>query len=425
MVNDLDKEAAGALSGPGGVPRRVNLIFSGGADTPAERMAAIRQLRKGQILNHLLKEGSASRVDISRALGFNLRTVSLLVCSLIDENIIIEKPVVASNNMGRRPVPLELNSRAASVLAIDARRHKTGMALLDLHGAVLVRSERASDFGDSPEEQGQWVTEAALDFLQQHHGDLPPLAGCGLSFEGFVFRQHVAHRHAASTEPIRLALENGLQTPVSSDTDSRLIAIAEQWFGEAKGARDAVILNISDGLGVGLIVDGKIMDGVNGLAGEIGHVPLGDPGIPCYCGSRGCLENVVSGAGLMRMAAHHGLVTNSDSPDVAHVLAMIENSNRGHQVMEKFISCLALAVILTDNLFDPGIIVLGGTVAPQIAPFYSRILEHLDKSGVPFLIEKTRIGFSTLGEDAVLLGAAGQILNHIYSASHVEAEALL
>src|SRR5690349_10547422 len=123
-------------------PRRLKLYFHGEAETPAERMAAIRQLRKGQILNYLLNEGPASRVDISRALGFNLRTVSLLVSSLIKDNVVVEKPVKVSAAMGRRPVPLELNSGAACVMAIDVDRHHTSFALLDLQGNFLVRSQR-------------------------------------------------------------------------------------------------------------------------------------------------------------------------------------------------------------------------------------------------------------------------------------------
>ena len=83
------------------LPRRVKLYFSGEAETPAERMAFFRQLRKGQILNYLLHEGPVSRVDISRALGFNLRTVSLLVASLIEDNLIVEKPLTATSNAFR------------------------------------------------------------------------------------------------------------------------------------------------------------------------------------------------------------------------------------------------------------------------------------------------------------------------------------
>lgn len=425
MEHESRKKQGADVGASADTPRRVKLYFSGEAETPAERMAAIRQLRKGQILNYLLREGPASRVDISRALGFNLRTVSLLVSALVSDNIIVEKPATASSSMGRRPVPLELNARAASVLAIDVRRQITTIALLDLHGRILVRDQQDSDFADSPEDQGKWITDISLAFLERHHGDLPPLAGAGFSFEGFVFKQHVAHRHAASTEPIRAALEARLGVPVSSDTDSRLLAIAEQWFGAARGSRDAVILNISDGLGAGFIVDSKILDGEHGLAGEIGHVPLGDPGIPCYCGSSGCLENIVSGTGLARIAALNGFPIDGDTSRLPEMLQTVFTSQKGHDIVNKFVRHLALAIVITDNLFDPGAIVLGGTVAPLIAPFHNQILDTLENSAVPFILEKSHIGFSTLGEDAVLLGAAGQILNHIYSASHVDAESLL
>lgn len=407
-------------------PRRVKLFFSGDVETPAQRMAAIRQLRKGQIMNYLLQGGPASRVDISRVLGFNLRTVSLLVASLIEENLLLEKPVTVSSNMGRRPVPLELNSHAASILAIDVRRKITAIALLDLHGNVLVRTEQDSSFGDSPEAQSTWLVDTARNFISENHGTLPPLGGAGLSVEGMVFKQHVAHRHAAVTDPISQALQDYLQVPVSSDTDSRLIATAEQWFGtDARGKRDAVILNISDGLGAGFIVDGKVVTGVHGYAGEIGHIPLGDPGVPCHCGASGCLENIVSGSGLKRMAAQHGLANGDENEEISAVITRLLQGQRGRIVLDKFVHHLALAVVIAENLFDSGTVILGGTIAPLLAPLHSHILEMLDKTAVPFIMEKTHVGFSTLGEDAVLMGAAGQVLSHIYSASHIPAESLL
>lgn len=407
-------------------PRRVKLFFVGEADTPAARMEAIRQLRKGQILNYLLQQGQASRVDISRALGFNLRTVSLLVASLVEDNLVIEKPVLASSSMGRRPVPLELNARAATILAIDVRRQTTVMALVDLNGQVLIRTEQESSFGDTPEGQARWLVDAALAFLAEHHGELPPLGGAGLSAEGFAFRQHVAHRHAAVTEPMRLALEEALQVPVASDSDSRLIAIAEQWFGqEARGKRNTVILNIGEGLGAGCVVDGKIMCGVNGYAGELGHIPMGDPGVPCYCGASGCLENVVSGSGLKRLAAQYCPVPCKEEVDTKTVIEHLLRVPKGRTVLDKFVHHLALAVTVVENLFDPGTIVLGGPVAPLLAPLHSQILEKLDQVAVPFIQDKNHVGFSTLADDAILMGAAGLVLTQIYSASHVAAESLL
>ncbi len=406
-------------------PRRVQLYFSGEAETPAERMAAIRQLRKGQILNHLLHHGPASRVDVSRALGFNLRTVSLLVAALVADNVISEMPVKISAQMGRRPIPLQLNSSAACVMGIDVGRHRTVIALLDLQGKVLVRTEQASDFDDSPEQQGDWLVSAVIDFLKTHHGDLPPLAGAGLSFEGFVFKQYAAKSHAVATKPICAALEAALKVPVSAETDSRLVAIAEQWFGNAKGMRNAVIFNLSDGLGIGCIVDGKMLSGNHGLAGEIGHVPLGQPGIPCHCGSSGCLENIVSGSGLARLAVEAGLFPDIESVSIAQLADRAHKEEAARGVLEQFSQHLALGIVMADNLFDPETIVLGGPIAPHVASFQDLFIKAAKRSAVPFIMEKTRIRFSSLGEDAVLLGAGGQILNHIYSASHVAAETLL
>src|SRR5690606_25115350 len=140
--------------------------------------------------NFLLQEGPSSRVDVARALGFNLRTVSLLVASLIQDNIVVEMPTQVSTMMGRRPVPLELNFSAACVMAIEVEREQTRFVLMDLQGNFLVESRQKSDFDDSPEQQAEWLVQASRSFLAEHHKELPPLAGAGFSFDGFVFRQH-------------------------------------------------------------------------------------------------------------------------------------------------------------------------------------------------------------------------------------------
>lgn len=407
------------------LPRHVNLYFKGSANSPAERMAAIRQLRKGQILNHLLNEGTASRVDISRILGFNLRTVSLLVASLIEDKVVVEKPILATTSMGRRPVPLELNPVAASILAIDMGRTVTKLVLLDLYGKVLVRGEQPSHFEEQADKQGEWLANAALQFLKESHGTLPPITGAGLALEGYIFSQHASFRHAIDTESIRQSLEDALGVPVNTGTDSRLVTIAEQRFGAAKGAKNAAIFNMRDGLGLGCLLDGKLVIGEQGFAGEIGHVPLGDNGIPCYCGSSGCLENIVSGSGLARMAVHAGLFPNEKKFDIKSLIELSKKDKAAAAVVAKFVSHLALAVIMTANMFNPEVIVVSGPAGYLIAELHSDLVAAVKDAGVPFILEKTKIAISTLGEDTVLLGAGGLILNHIYSAAHIDAESLL
>lgn len=405
--------------------RRLKFYFQGEADTPAERMAAIRQLRKGQILNYLLQEGSASRVDVARALGFNLRTVSLLVASLIEDNIVVEKPTQISTMMGRRPVPLELNFSAASIMAIEVEREQSRFVLMDLQGNFLVEDKHKSDFGDVPEAQAEWLVSATREFLANHHKDLPPLAGVGFSFDGFVFRQHAASKHGTITEPIRKALEDALGIPVSADTNSRLIAIAEQRFGSASGERNALTLNIGDGFSLGCINDGKILTGNHGIAGELGHIPLGQPGVPCYCGGSGCLENIVSGSGLRRMAREANLPATDDKAVFRQVLDLAPKNKAAAKTLDNFWHHLALAITIGANLYDPEVIVISGSAAKVLEPHRAHLETKLKELAVPFIMDQVTLRFSTLGDNVVLLGAGGQILNSIYSASHVAAETLL
>lgn len=404
---------------------RDGLLFDGAAESPAERQAGKRQLRKGQILGLLRTSGPLSRVEIARALAFNLRSVSLLVDELVAEQLVLEQEGRRTAS-GRRPIPVALNPAAACVLGMDVGRSSTAAALMDLQGNLLARTVAESNFSADPREQAGWVADLAARFLAgQKKGDLPPLAGMALAADGLVHRQQLPQRLADAAEPVRARLETLLGVPVFSGSDSHFLALGEQWFGQARGVRHAAVFNLTDGLGLGVIIDGKLLSGSRGWAGEIGHVPLGEAGIPCFCGSTSCLENIVSGSGLVRMAKEEGLLAGRRAAAGTVAELARKGSLPARRVFDRFARGLALAATLVIDLHNPEVVVFGGSLASCGDLFLETVNTELDRLAVPYIRAATRVCVSELGEDAVLLGACAAVLNQIYDTSHVAVETLL
>lgn len=400
---------------------RQGLLHDAAADSPSGRVAGKRHLRKAQILRLLRNQGPLARVEIARTLGFNLRSVSLLVDALVGEGLLLEQAGRTTAN-GRRPIPVALNASAAGVLGIDVGRSSTSVAVMDLQGQSLVQQRFRSDFSSTPARQLEWLCTLLDGFLHSHKAHIPPLAGAGISTEGLSHKSRLYHGWPEAAEEIRIGLESHLGVPVIAGEDSHFLAMGEQWFGEAREVRNAAIFNLTDGLGLGLLMEGSLFEGHRKWAGQVGHLPLGQTGLPCFCGSTGCLENIASGSGLLRIAADHLPQVKSVS-QLASLAA--EGSKPARECFDQFARSLATGVAIVIDLFNPQVVILSGPLAAHSAAYFPQFETHLEKLAIPFMRKDTRVAVSELGKVAVLLGTCAAVFNRIYDTSQVKVESIL
>jgi len=399
------------------------LVFTANFNSPADRQAGKRQLRKGQILN-ALRTSMKSRVEIARELRFNLRTVSLLIDELIREGVVEEQPSRITTS-GRRPVPVALRAGAACVMGIDAGRTHTQIKITDLSGSVLASVSRSSSRSRSESQHADAIEETVVGFLQENQRELPPLAGVGLAVEGVVYRRGLPEDYLGAAEPIRQQLERVLRVPVVVDSDSRFMALGEQWFGSAGGLSNVAVFNVTEGLGLACMQNGQVLYGQQGWAGEVGHVPLGDRGVKCFCGSTGCLENIASGSGIARLAQQAGL-TGKVEATAAEVASLAGSGSKpALEIFDKFAGGLALAITLAMDLFNPGTIIVGGELARHSNLFLPAVEKELERLAVPRIRTSTPVLVSNLFEDAVTLGGCARVLHQIYDTAHVRVEEVL
>lgn len=409
-----------------GIRTRQGLLLLKNPDSPAERTAEKRRIRKHQVLNTIRQFGPIARVEIARKLGFNLPTVSGLVDELVHDGLAIETEP-RRTAIGRRPIPVLLNAHAACVLGVDLGRIVTVGLIMNLAGTTLGRTEKPTPNFSSPVEQGQWVQEFVRDFLREHAETLPPLAGVAVALPGFIYRPERAERHLTpEVEEIQKRLEQDLDVPIIVDNDAQMMALGALWFGNAGNYRTFCVLNIGHGIGMGTVIDRVVYQGFYGHAGEIGHVPLGQRDLPCYCGGHSCLENTASGSGVERIAREMQLFPEGrlfSAFDVADLARA--GDERAIEIWNRFARALARAIGAVITLFNPQAVILAGRYTRCSDVFFDKVMDELRGTTFPALLNETDILVSDLKENAGPLGTCACVLHHIFSASHIPAEAVV
>lgn len=279
------------------------------------------------------------------------------------------------------------------MLAVDVGGTKLAVGLVDAGGSVGWSKRAATPVGASVSSEDIWM---ALQSLVKEALGEGSCAACGVGCGGPMNADGslVSPLNIPSWRdfPLRARLNSltGLDTWV--DNDAKALALGEGWVGGARGLSDYISMVVSTGVGGGIVLDGRLLDGNGGNAGHIGHVVVEPEGRPCACGGRGCLEAEASGTAIAAITGDH---PSAASP------AVIERTGR----------LVGRAVASVANLLDLELAIVAGSVALGYgAPFFSAAQAELsDRARLPFS-SSCRIIPSPLGAGAPLIGAAAVAL---------------
>ena len=273
-------------------------------------LESLRELNRLRVVDALRSAGRLSRSEIARRTGLSRSTVSTLVADLVERGFIVERaddddaapPRAARRRCSASTAPPAPPSASTSTTT------SVRVAVSDLSRTVLAEAVEPVDVdhdaGRSMDLAARLVEPGARP---RPASTRRRVLGVGVAIAGPVDAEHGA-LHRSSILPgwdgVDLADELGarLGLPVHVDNDANLGALAEVTLGAGRNARHAAYLQISGGIGAGLIVDGRPFRGAFGAAGEMGHIVVDDNGAICRCGNRGCLETVASGPALIAPA---------------------------------------------------------------------------------------------------------------------------
>ncbi len=253
-----------------------------------------RDINRRIVLNLVRKHQPISRASLARHSGLQRSTVSAIAEQLIAERWVIEG-AVGSLPRGRKPTFLHLNAERAGIIGVDVRAGTTALAVARMDGQFIAQESMTT--GKDPEEFIARLGRRILDLMRAHPRS--SYEGIGISLPGRIDamsrRLTFAPKLGWSELDLKTPIERTTGLSVELQNAGNACALAELWSGRhMEGASNLVAVTVSDEISVGMIMNGQLVEGSTGMAGEFGHVALVPDGPLCRCGNRGCWETLAS-----------------------------------------------------------------------------------------------------------------------------------
>jgi predicted NBD/HSP70 family sugar kinase len=380
------------------------------------RSNTIRDINRQIVLNFVREKGPISRAEIARATDLQRSTVSLIVSELKKSRLV--KEVYGESSGGRPPALLTLRTARPIGIGVDLGTSKTTVASCDLTGRIIKKEEFSTD----PDvEKTTALIIASIDRLALTNGN--DIEGIGISLPALVDTEkgHILYTPYFNWSSPKMIekIEAATGIPVVADNDANAAALAELWFGrpEVRDTRDFILVFIENGIGAGIVFDGQIYRGKNGVAGEFGHMRIGvGAPIECGAGSDECWEAFASERSAL--ARYAKLLENAGQMKGMTFGKLLELALRGEQnALTSLKETARFVGIGLGNLIQglsPEAIVVGGSIVkawPLVLPEIIAGVETGLCKGIP----ATQIVPSSLGSDPALKGAFSLILSRTFA----------
>jgi N-acetylglucosamine repressor len=385
--------------------------------------------QKLKIIKFLYIKGAKSNADICERFHISSPTSIGLLNELIAEGY-IEKQGRGHSIGGRKPDLYGLQDNSLFVLGIEMDQYNTRMAIFNNRNEPVTALQSFPIRISKDLAILEDLYECAMNLILASGIDSNKLLGIGISMPGLTGakegRNYTYLQTPEAGESLQQILESKFKKPVFLQNDVKAATLAEYRFGLARSRRDVLVITMDWGIGIGMIMDGKLRTGTSGFAGEFGHIPMVEDGVLCYCGKRGCLETVASGNALARLAIagiRSGQSTqlhnfSSQEIDWIEPKVIIEAAHNGDQYAINILSEVGLnlgkGIAILIQLFNPELIILGGKMAEAKQYITIPIQQSINTYCMTQLREKTSVAMSTLGPNAGILGAVATVMENIF-----------
>ena len=390
----------------------------------------VRELNRSILLERLWVGSPVSRADLAGSTGLNKTTVSSLVDGLISDGFVREIGLDASAG-GRPGVLLELNPDAGLMIGAEIGVECLNVVVSNLRASVSWRRQVLFERSDSLEH----VLERLATMLRQAKQHCQRrglrLFGAGITIPGLVdvgsgtlvFEPNMGWTNVA----VRQHLIDRLHIPILIDNDANAAALAERYFGVARGVDDFAYVVANIGLGTGLVLGGHILLGVSGHAGEAGHTTIDPDGPLCRCGNRGCWERLASQRALMERAeqaiaaGRPTLLASTTDPGPARVnmQTVLQAAQAGDEVALEALHetgvYLGIGIANLVNIFNPSLVVLGGTLSLAHEFLLPVARQVAQERAMRELRQAARIVVSAFKADACVMGGVALVLHGLLS----------
>ena len=374
------------------------------------------------VLRMIWEAKRISRAEIARRADLSRSTVSEIVDALLASGLVAEAGEGVSRG-GRRPIVLEFQDEACSIIGVDIGASHVAVAVTDLRGRV--RAFRHQDFPARTDPAGtrDLVLELCDRCLAETGGRRTRLLGIGIAVPSPVDPRE-PERLSLTALPnwggrIQLdSLRARYRVPILIDNDANLGALAEHWWGSARQIDDFSYVKVATGIGSGHFVNGRIYRGSSGVAGEMGHVAIDARGPACNCGNRGCLQMYIGSRALvdrvlqLRPEYPSSVIGRGSEPTIDQLEdAAIAGDPLAVHVVREAAEYLGIAIAGMVNLMNPAAVIIGGGIARLGDRLLGPLRETVLRRTFVGAAAATEIRTSDLGPQDVAIGAATLVLD--------------
>lgn len=350
----------------------------------------IKEANMKLVFSLIHKNGAISRADIKKITSLSATTVSSLVEELVAEDFVEECGIKKTRTSGRKAVMLKVKSEGGFFIGLDVKRDRVRADLYGLDFSLEKSVDRSLSDGES---LAMGIMQA-IGVLSRNRKILGVTIGIpGVIDPGTNALISSTVLAADDLKDIYTILTEAMpDVDVFIKNNSGLIALAERHFGNHGLADNLISVDINDGVGAGILVNGEIYEG-SGMGGEFGHMSVDFGGRKCKCGSYGCLELYVSVPEILAL---------TELPTLEELRLKLEAGDKRKE-LSQISSALAFGINNIINLLDPEIIVIGGSVTVLGEHFLSAVKENFENIA---LIKDKKIVYSNIKENPVTLGGA-------------------
>lgn len=371
---------------------------------------------KQRILAYGINEGSFSLADLSKEISTSIPTTTRLIEELIEEGFIEDMGKLDTKG-GRRPSIYGMNPSAGYFVGIDVNRTTINIATTDFKGQVVAYTGDIPCKVTSSEASFRDLCSVIKDHIAKEGISQDKVLAYGVNLSGRVNNEtgYCFTYFIGEDRPIASLMQEELGTQVYVENDSRAMTYGEYICGVAHNEKDMLFLNVTWGLGMGMVIDGRLSYGKSGFSGEIGHFPLLDNNQICHCGKTGCLETGASGSAAHRILLEKLAEGNSSVLSEKYqkgeeitlddiIKAVNEEDVLAIEVIEQVGNTLGRAIAGIINLFNPELVVIGGKMAEVEDYLMLPIKNAVQKHSLNMINRDTKIKLAKLREKGGTIG---------------------
>lgn len=385
-------------------------------------------LTQKRIITYLMHNHLSTIPDLAKDIDLSIPTVTKFVMELVEEGYIINYGKQETSE-GRPPNLYGLNPDSAYMVGVDIKAFCLNIGLMNFTGDMVDIQMGIECRLDNTLESLDLLIQHICTFIEKHKNIRDRILQVGVNISGRVNPEEGYSFSMFNFEerPLAEILTEKIGIPVSIDNDTRAMAYGELLKGVVKGEKDVVFINLSWGLGSAFIIDGKIYTGRSGFSGEFGHFNVFDNEIICRCGKKGCLETEVSGSALHRILCERvkngqtsilsKRILTGDAPLTLEEI--VEATNKEDilciELVEEIGRKLGRYLAGLINLFNPELVIIGGTLALTEDYILQPIKTAIRKYSLNLVSKDSAVVLSKLQAKAGVVGAcllSRRMVNH-------------